>query len=150
MGNFIRSHICDRGLPLFQSRKRGQALVEMAITLPILLLLVVGALEMGRMIYSYIVITNAAREGAYYLSYNPDNYGDFIQVVLNESKNSGIPESAITVLPPLGCCTRDFPVTVTVKACINGFPLLGWFYHGPDCGNNSISLSNSVDMMVVR
>jgi len=45
-------------------RQDGQALVEMAIILPLLLLLLLGTIEMGRIFHSYIVVTQASREGA--------------------------------------------------------------------------------------
>jgi len=43
---------------------RGAALLEMALTLPLLLLVCVGILEFGRAYQTWQVITNAAREGA--------------------------------------------------------------------------------------
>lgn len=44
--------------------EKGQALVEFAIILPILLLLVMGILEFGMMLNSYLTIQNLTREGA--------------------------------------------------------------------------------------
>lgn len=56
----------------FQDRKpgnsRAQAIVEFAIVLPILMMLLVGILEVGRMIYTYAAIHNASREAARYAS----------------------------------------------------------------------------------
>jgi len=43
---------------------RGAALIEMALTLPLLLLVCVGILEFGRAYQTWQVMTNAAREGA--------------------------------------------------------------------------------------
>src|SRR5260370_24889729 len=49
-------------------RSRGQALVEFAIALPILILVVAGVLELGRG-YSYAVaVSDAARDGARYVA----------------------------------------------------------------------------------
>jgi Flp pilus assembly protein TadG len=45
-------------------RQDGQALVELALVLPILLILVLGVFEFGRAWNRYQVITDAAREGA--------------------------------------------------------------------------------------
>ncbi|MBZ4664201.1 MAG: TadE-like protein [Caloramator sp.] len=45
-------------------RKKGQALLEFAILLPILLLIVMGISEFGIMLNSYLTIQNASREGA--------------------------------------------------------------------------------------
>ena len=42
----------------------GQAMVEFALVLPILLILVIGIIEFGRAWNAYQVITDAAREGA--------------------------------------------------------------------------------------
>lgn len=42
--------------------ERGQALVEMALILPILLLLLVGIIDVGRVIYSYAHLQMAAQE----------------------------------------------------------------------------------------
>jgi Flp pilus assembly protein TadG len=46
--------------------KKGAAAVEFALILPILLLLVMGILEFGRVLHTYLVVVNAAREGARY------------------------------------------------------------------------------------
>ncbi len=42
----------------------GQSAVEMAFILPIFVLLVFGALEIGRVLHASIVVTQASREGA--------------------------------------------------------------------------------------
>lgn len=44
--------------------ERGQELIEFALTLPLLLLLVLGIIEYGFLFQEYEVVTNAAREGA--------------------------------------------------------------------------------------
>lgn len=47
-----------------RQRERGAALLEMAITLPLLLFVAVGIFEFGRAFQTWQVVTNAAREGA--------------------------------------------------------------------------------------
>ncbi len=44
--------------------ERGQAIIELALALPLVVLLVFGALDVGRLFNAQIVITEAAREGA--------------------------------------------------------------------------------------
>jgi Flp pilus assembly protein TadG len=44
--------------------ERGAALLETAITIPIILLIAVGIFEFGRAYQTWQVLTNAAREGA--------------------------------------------------------------------------------------
>jgi Flp pilus assembly protein TadG len=46
--------------------QEGAAAVEFAIVLPLLMLLTLGALDMGHMFYIDHLITNASREGARY------------------------------------------------------------------------------------
>ncbi len=56
------------------SSQRGQALVEYALLLPIFLLLAMGILDLGRVVYFYSAINNAAREGARYGIVNPSDW----------------------------------------------------------------------------
>ncbi len=55
------------------SRERGQSLVEIAISLPVIILLLLGTVDFGMAIFSYAIIRDAAQEGALYGSFNPDN-----------------------------------------------------------------------------
>ena len=48
------------------SSERGQALLELSLILPLLLLLTVGIIEIGRLAYYSIEVSNAARSGAQY------------------------------------------------------------------------------------
>jgi Flp pilus assembly protein TadG len=45
-------------------RRPGQSLVEFALILPVLLLIFMGIVDFGRVIYAYNSVSNAAREGA--------------------------------------------------------------------------------------
>ena len=56
--------------------ERGQSLVELAITLPILVLLLLGTLDFGMAIFSYSMLRDAAQEGAFYGSFNPSNVAE--------------------------------------------------------------------------
>lgn len=46
------------------SKERAQATVEMAVILPMLALLIFGSLEFARVFNAWILVTQAAREGA--------------------------------------------------------------------------------------
>jgi Flp pilus assembly protein TadG len=54
-----------------QTRRRGAALVEAALVLPIVLMFVFGILEYGRYVMMLQILTNAAREGARYAMIHP-------------------------------------------------------------------------------
>ena len=49
----------------------GQSLVELAISLTVMLLLLVGAVTFGMAFFSYVAMRDAAQEGALYGSFNP-------------------------------------------------------------------------------
>ncbi len=50
------------------SGSRAQAMVEFAIALPVLLVLLVGIMEVGRMLLMYALVNNASRDAARYAS----------------------------------------------------------------------------------
>ena len=52
-------------------RERGQSLIELAVSLPVILLILLGTLDFGMAIFSYAMLRDAAQEGAFYGSFNP-------------------------------------------------------------------------------
>ncbi len=143
----------ERATTNFNGRKilSGQAVVEMALILPFLLFIIVTALELGRVFYTKITLTNAAREGAYYLSMNTSDSSNcsgtgaskvcFLntrQAVFDEANYSGVvlTNSDISIDSP--CCTPGEPVTVTVSATVDNLFLIGLMSNGL-----SIHVSNS-------
>ena len=74
MSSSPRPRAAGRGRPparTRQRRARGQALVELAIILPVLLVIVGAAIDLGRLFSAYVSIENAAKEGAFYGAINP-------------------------------------------------------------------------------
>lgn len=101
---------------------RGQALVELAIILPVLLLLFAAALDLGRYFYGQITITHAAKEGAFEAARNPTSFDStkdcdpvanrVVCRVLNEMRGSGY-----TVKPSdisLECSTTPCPANPVI------------------------------------
>jgi len=62
----LRRHLSSR------HKRSGQALVEFALVIPIFLLLLVGLFDLGRAVFAYNTLTNAAREGARLAIVNQD------------------------------------------------------------------------------
>jgi len=58
-------------------------MVELALTLPILVLLLLGTLDFGMAIFSYSMLRDAAQEGAFYGSFNPAN----VDEIENRARN---------------------------------------------------------------
>jgi Flp pilus assembly protein TadG len=91
--------------------ERGQSLVEVAISLPVIILLLLGAVDFGMAIFSYSIIRDAAQEGALYGSFNPDNKAE----IENRARNiSPIGEDEI-FSSPVDLTDREL-VTVEVKS----------------------------------
>jgi Flp pilus assembly protein TadG len=131
-----------------QRKPRGQSLVEMALLLPILLVLVLGALEFGRLFYTKIVITNAAREGVYYLSLNPTDFANGTAAAQAEADNSGIPDITVVITSKNSGGYTSIEMTVTTQ--VDGLLLLR-FLGNPfsiTTDQNEFVLSSSVEMMV--
>ncbi|MHB9095460.1 MAG: TadE/TadG family type IV pilus assembly protein [Eubacteriales bacterium] len=64
---------------LFRDNK-GQALVEMALVLPILVILLLGIMEFSRLFAGYLELQNAARDGARYAAVHLTDISQFNQV----------------------------------------------------------------------
>jgi hypothetical protein len=57
-------------------REKGQSATEFALILPVLLIVMAGLLDLGRLYYSYVAVTDAAGEGAAYAAIHPDDTDD--------------------------------------------------------------------------
>ena len=107
----------------------GAELIEFSLTLPLLLLIVLGILEFGLIFREYEIITNAAREGARIAILPGYANGDISARVDNYLTTAGLNLSLRTVTPgaavatPVGAaCVSMRPVTVTYTHAV---PFLG-------------------------
>lgn len=76
-----------------EREERGQSLVEMAIFLPVVILILVGIVEVSHALAAYLVIANAAREGARFgVAGGKD--GDITTVILTSTRLDVTPERA--------------------------------------------------------
>jgi Flp pilus assembly protein TadG len=95
----------------------GQAMLELALLLPMLLLLTMGVIEMGRYMYIYILVGNAARAGAAYgaqsLGQSVDT-ADIQTAAQNDFQNNG--QTGLTVASTTACGC-DSGGTVTGAIC---------------------------------
>jgi Flp pilus assembly protein TadG len=57
----------------FRGSRRGQALAEFALVFPIAMLLLMAVFDVGRAVFAYNGLTNAAREGARLAAVNQDS-----------------------------------------------------------------------------
>ena len=71
----VESDHAEGGSRLEHEGSRGQAIVELAFLLPVLLLMVLAAVDFGRVFLGWVVLNNAARVGANYAASNPMAWG---------------------------------------------------------------------------
>ena len=71
-------------------REGGQSLAELAIIMPMLTLVLVGLLDMGRVIYTYTVMVNAAREAALVGSVSERTNTQIQNVAIAEMDRGGV------------------------------------------------------------
>ena len=95
-----------RSIKFNPARQHGQSAVEMALVLPLLLVLLLGMIVAVFMFYSYIQVTNAAREGAragsvYRMTHTATGYSLDI-TVQKAIFDSGTGHSALGFLTPTG------------------------------------------------
>lgn len=128
----------------------AQSLVEMALLLPLLLLLVMGAIDFGRLFMTKFILTNAAKEGATYISYYANKVTNpwtaLYTVVKEEALSSGVSVSDAEITFT-GCCTQDVPVTVTVTKKVD--LIFDEFLQAVGIITGPITVSGSVQMMVL-
>jgi Flp pilus assembly protein TadG len=126
-----------RGIPRRRhTRPLGQSLVEFALILPVFLLIVSAAVDLGRLAYARVTIANVAREAAFQAASTPTSYlagqpcptvdpatgqvpGTNLVICRGVLESAG---GALTVAPSditVSCtpsCTKAYGNTVTVTA----------------------------------
>ncbi len=99
--------------------KAGQSLVELALTLPILLLLLVGVVDLGRVFNMSVALANGSREGARYGIINPADPAGTLARVKAEALGSGINPATWTVAAPI-CHQLSSGSTVACDSAAKG------------------------------
>jgi Flp pilus assembly protein TadG len=140
---------------------RGQALVELALIVPVLAVLFLATLDLGRVYYSTITVTNAAREAALEATVNPSSYvagtcdpvtSSIVCAGINEARNSWVevtPADVVASCTP--ACTKDYgnEVTVTVTGRFSLLtPLMGAFTGGQDITLTSTAKAEVIEVPV--
>lgn len=87
----------DLRLPARRAVRRAAASVELALLLPLILILLLGIWEVGRMIEMQQLLTNAAREGGRQASTGNLTNAQTAQVVRDYLVNAGVPTTNVTV-----------------------------------------------------
>lgn len=144
----------QRKKPQEVQRSRGQSLIEFALVLPLLLVLIISAIEIGRLFFTKIVITNAAREGAYYYATNPSSYDlGTLETQAGLAARAEAANSGVTINEPLFTPTGSgtfSKIEVTVSATVQDLLILSFLGNVFSISGSyqDITLSSTVEMMV--
>lgn len=107
---------------------KGQSLVETALMLPVLLLLLTGIIDFGLLFNSYLVVSNAAREGARFAAVgNTDT--EIITKVGNAAASLDLARLQTVITPVESVRNPGDSVTVTVRYGYSMItPVIGAFF----------------------
>lgn len=105
----------------FAGHQGGNSLVETALVLPVLLLILVAAVDVGRAFRAAMIVTAAARTGAAYGVLNPTDINGMLTAA--QSNSSSI--VTVTSTATSGC------------ECSNG-TLISCSTSSPSCSDNSV------------
>ena len=106
-------------------RRRGQSMVELALALPVLLLLLLGTIDIGRVFIDYIEMRNGAFEGARYGSVIPTDTAGIKSAVMSH----GVPSDTKITVTINGSVAIGATTTVTVVATRTFTPFTTGFLH---------------------
>jgi Flp pilus assembly protein TadG len=93
-------------------QEQGQDLIELALVLPLLFVILMGVVDVGRAFNTYMVLTNAAREGARQATITPYAVSTITEAALYETRNAGLSDAAVAV--SVVSASSGNPVQVTV------------------------------------
>ena len=118
--------VASHARPLTHARRervRGQtgaALVELAVTLPLLAVILVGTIDFGRAFRTAMIVTNAARAGAQYGSYSLVNTGGMVTAATTVLTANALTVGPAPTATRLCECASDggvFSPTSPANAC---------------------------------
>ena len=110
-------------------KERGAVAVEMAIVLPLLLLILIGTMEFGRVFNVQNSLTQAAREGARHAAIKYNKPGLDVEGTALAAAPS-LDGLGVTVTDNAGSCSSGADVQVTTSVSLSsmsGFLDSGWF-----------------------
>ena len=105
--------------------ERGQSLLEFALVLPVLLIVLAGVLDLGRLYFAYVAVTDAAGEGAAYAAIHPD---DTAEIIARAQEATGgmveIDEDMVTIVDNPSGLSQAISVEVSYEFTL-ATPLIG-------------------------
>lgn len=110
-----------------RKNQQGQTLVELALILPILVILLMCTIEFGRIFFTYLTVTHASREAARATVIHTGQDDAFIKQKVELTASWLKPDKLIIEVTPASPANRTtgVPLTVSVKYPVDLYtPLL--------------------------
>lgn len=101
-----------------RGNSRGQAVAELAILLPLLVLILLGCLDLGRVFSVWLTLSNATREGARLAASSPADSTKIEERTRVDIAEQGLPAEQVAIqVEPSNAAQRvgGQPVTVTAS-----------------------------------
>lgn len=77
--------------------RRGQSVVEFALASVVILLLIFGTVDLGRAVFTRVMLANATREAGRYAMINPGDSSGILAAAQQRSPTLGLASSNLTV-----------------------------------------------------
>ncbi|UCH59062.1 MAG: pilus assembly protein [Anaerolineales bacterium] len=124
--------------------EKGQSLVEFSVSLVVLLVMLAGLVDLGRGLFTYMALRDAAQEGALYGSFNPT---DTAGIEARIGNNSNMLRDIVSSGSLLRSVSHDgSPCTgeaITVQVTYQNFPITMPFL-GSILGRQAVDITASV------
>src|SRR5512134_2839014 len=107
-----------------KNNERGQSMVELALSFVLLMFILAGVVDLGRALFAYMALRDAAQEGAAYGSINPTDAALITQRVRTSSTipvDLSDPNIVITPTVTGPACVGG---SINVTVVYNNFPLV--------------------------
>ncbi|MDH3717274.1 MAG: pilus assembly protein [Planctomycetota bacterium] len=93
----------------------GAAILELAILIPLLIMMAMGIIEFGRGMVVQSILTNAAREGGRRAAISGASHNVALAAIDDYLANEGITGHTPTIVPNADTVPKGDPITVTVS-----------------------------------
>jgi Flp pilus assembly protein TadG len=105
--------------------ERGTAAVELAILLPVLVLITLGIVDFGRVFYAYLSVANAAHQGAIYAARTTQLPSTTAVAAVAYGEAGGFLSAANSTVTVAAGCTTSTVRVVTVRVTHSFLPFAG-------------------------
>ncbi len=135
--------------------EKGQSLVELGFSITVLLIILVGVIELGMLLFQYIAMRDAAQEGVAYATIYPTACNQVTERVMKSLYNTdtsqvqvnirvnGVACTAASVSD--ACASKEVVVSVDQPNYPIAMPFLGWIL-----GRQTMDISASVSGTIIR